>query len=87
VKKTPASGTISLIYGNIKGGYPIVNYEYAIVNAKQSSSSTAKNIRSVLEWAINTKYGANSSYLTQVNFQPLPSKVTAQSIKQVLGIS
>jgi len=87
VNKTPANGTISLIYGNIKGGYPILNYEYAIVNAKQSSSSTAKNIRSVLEWAINKNFGANSSYLTQVNFQPLPSKVQAQSLKQVLGIS
>jgi phosphate transport system substrate-binding protein len=87
VKKTPANGTISLIYGNIKGGYPIINYEYAIVNAKQTSSSTAKNIRSVLEWAINKNFGANSSYLTQVNFQPLPSKVQAQSLKQILGIS
>jgi phosphate transport system substrate-binding protein len=87
VKKTPANGTISLIYGNIKGGYPIVNYEYAIVNAKQPSSSTAKNIRSVLEWAINKNFGANSSYLSQVNFQPLPSKVQAQSLKQILSIS
>jgi len=87
VKHTPANGTISMIYGNVKGGYPIVNYEYAIVNAKQSSSSTAKNIRSVLEWALNKNDGANSSYLSQVNFQPLPSKVSAQSLKQILGIS
>ena len=86
VKKTPANGTISLIYGNISGGYPIVNYEYAIVSDKQSSSSTAKNIRSVLEWAINKNYGNNSSYLSQVNFQPLPSKVVAQSLKQILSI-
>jgi hypothetical protein len=41
----------------------------------------------VLEWAINKNFGANSSYLSQVNFQPLPSKVQAQSLKQVLGIS
>ncbi len=86
VKKTPANGTISLIYGNINNGYPIVNYEYAIVSNSQSSSTTAKNIRSVLEWALNKKYGADSSYLSQVNFQPLPSKVVAQSIKQILGI-
>ena len=86
LKKTPANGTISLIYGNIEGGYPIVNYEYAIVSNHQSSSSTAKNIRSVLEWALNKKYGNASSYLSQVNFQPLPSKVEAQSLKQVLGI-
>ena len=86
VKKTPANGTISLIYGPANDGYPIVNYEYAIVSNDQPSSSTAKNIRSVLEWAMNQKYGANSSYLSQVNFQPLPSKVAAQSIKQILGI-
>jgi phosphate transport system substrate-binding protein len=86
VKKTPANGTISLIYGNISGGYPIVNYEYAIVSNHQSSSSTAKNIRSVLEWASNKKYGNDASYLSQVNFQPLPSKVEAQSLKQILTI-
>jgi phosphate transport system substrate-binding protein len=85
-RKTPANGTISLIYGNINNGYPIVNYEYAIVSNDQTSNSTAKNIRSVLEWAINPKYGANNSYLSQVNFQPLPAKVEAQSIKQILGI-
>jgi phosphate transport system substrate-binding protein len=85
--KTPANGTISMIYGSASGGYPIINYEYAIVSTHQSSSSTAKNVRSVLEWAINPKYGANTSYLSQVNFQPLPSKVEAQSVKQVLSIS
>ncbi|MGO9856290.1 MAG: phosphate ABC transporter substrate-binding protein PstS [Acidimicrobiales bacterium] len=85
-KKTPANGTISLIYGSASGGYPIVNYEYAIVSNHQSSSSDAKNIRSVLEFAINPKYGNNTSYLAQVNFQPLPSKVEAQSVKQILGI-
>ncbi len=86
VKKTPANGTISMIYGAAKGGYPIVNYEYAIVSNSQSSSSTAKNIRSVLEWAINPKQGSASSYLSQVAFQPLPKKVVAQSTKQILGI-
>jgi phosphate transport system substrate-binding protein len=87
VSKTPANGTISLIYGPASGGYPIINYEYAIVSTHQSSSTSAKNIRSFLEWAVNTKYGANSSYLSQVNFQPLPSKVEAQSVKQILSIS
>ncbi len=85
-KKTPANGTISLIYGNAPGGYPIVNYEYAIVNAKQSSSSTAKNIRSVLEWAVNPANGNNPSYLAQVNFQPLPASVVEQSLKQITKI-
>ncbi len=86
VKKTPANGTISLIYGSAPGGYPIINYEYGIVSTHQSSSSTAKGIRSFLEWAINSKDGAATSYLAQVNFQPLPSKVEAQSVKQILSI-
>jgi phosphate transport system substrate-binding protein len=86
VKKTPANGTISLIDGAASGGYPIINYEYAIVSTSQSSSSTAKTIRSFLEWAINPKDGANTSYLAQVNFQALPSKVEAQSLKQILAI-
>jgi phosphate transport system substrate-binding protein len=85
-KKTPANGSISLIYGNAKGGYPVINYEYAIVNAKQSSSSTAKSIRSVLEWAVNLTDGNNASYLAQVNFQPLPATVVAQSVKQIKKI-
>jgi phosphate transport system substrate-binding protein len=85
-RKTPANGTISLIYGKAKGGYPIVNYEYAIANDKQSSSSTAKNIRSVLEWAVNAKDGNNASYLSQVNFQALPASVVAQSLKQIKKI-
>ncbi len=37
VKKTPANGTISLIYGPANDGYPIINYEYAIVSNDQSS--------------------------------------------------
>jgi phosphate transport system substrate-binding protein len=85
-KKTPGNGTVSLIYGKAKGGYPIVNYEYAIVNDKQTSSSTAKNIRSVLEWAVNLTAGNNASYLAQVNFEALPPAVVTQSLKQIKKI-
>jgi phosphate transport system substrate-binding protein len=83
---TPANGSVSMIYVKSKGGYPIINYEYAIVNAKQSSSGTAKSIRSVLEWAINAKDGNDATYLAQVNFQPLPSSVATQSLKQIKKI-
>jgi phosphate transport system substrate-binding protein len=85
-KKTPASGTISMEYGKVKGGYPIINYEYAIVNSSQSSSSTAKDIRSVLEWIVNSKDGNSPSYLNQVNFQPLPASVVKASLKQIAKI-
>jgi phosphate transport system substrate-binding protein len=85
-KKTPANGTISMEYGKIKNGYPIVNYEYAIVNSTQSSSSTAKDIRSVLEWIVEAKDGNATSYLNQVNFQPLPISIVAASLKQIKTI-
>jgi len=84
--KTPPNGTISLINGPVSDGYPIINYEYAIVNSHQSSASTAKAIRSVLQWAISPTYGNSSQFLSQVNFQPLPAKVTAQSTKQIASI-
>jgi len=84
--KTPASGTISMIDGKINGGYPIVNYEYAIVNKSQSSATTAKAIRSLLEWAIDPSYGQSSQYLSQVRFEPLPVKIVTQSYKQIKAI-
>jgi phosphate transport system substrate-binding protein len=86
VKQTPANGTISMINGKSNGAYPIINYEYAIVNAKQSSSSKAKGVRSLLEWSIDPKLGNSAQYLSQVNFEPLPSKVVKQSLKQIASI-
>jgi phosphate transport system substrate-binding protein len=85
-KKTPADGTISMEYGKVKGGYPIVNYEYAIVNSSQTSSSSAKDIRSVLEWIVNAKDGNSPSVLNQVNFQPLPASIVTASLKQIKTI-
>ena len=84
--KTPANGTISMIDGKVSGGYPIVNYEYAIVNKVQSSASLAKAVRSLLEWTIDPSYGGSSQYLGQVRFDPLPVKIVTQSYKQIKEI-
>ena len=73
--QTPATGTISMIYGPAADGYPIVNYEYAIVQAKQSSSQDAAAIQAFLAWAIDPSGGNASSFLGQVNFVPLPAQV------------
>jgi phosphate transport system substrate-binding protein len=85
-KHTPPNGVISMINSAVPNGYPIVNYEYAIVVKNQTSTTTAQNIRSVLTWAISPKGGNASSYLNQVNFQPLPAKVVAQSVAQIKKI-
>jgi phosphate transport system substrate-binding protein len=69
--KTPATGTQSLINGT--AGYPIINYEYAIVKTSQSSSAEATAIKNFLTWGITS--GSSAKYLTAVNFVALPSNV------------
>ncbi len=82
--KTPPSETLSLINGPGANSYPIINYEYAIVNTKQSNGTTAEDIRAFLHWAVHA--GQNSSYLSTVNFQPLPSSVVQLSDNQIAKI-
>jgi phosphate transport system substrate-binding protein len=69
--KTPASGAQSLINGT--AGYPVINYEYAIVKASQPSSAQADAVRKFLMWGITS--GSDTKYLTPVNFEALPSNV------------
>jgi phosphate transport system substrate-binding protein len=73
----PANGAISLIDSSASGAYPIINYEYGIVDTTQTSATTAQNIKAFLDWAITT--GNSSKYLSQVNFQPLPAAALATS--------
>jgi phosphate transport system substrate-binding protein len=72
---TPKSGAVSMIYGPANNGYPIINYEYAIVQKKQPTADKAQAVKAVLAWTIDTSHGGASSYLSPVHFVPLPSKV------------
>lgn len=81
--KTPANETLSMIYDNASGGYPIVNYEYAIVQQHQSNSNEAAAIRAFLDWAIDPAAGSNYSFLSQVGFVPLSQPVQALSVAQI----
>ena len=77
---TPASGAISLINGTSAAqGYPIINYEYAIVQKQQSDAATAQAVKALLAWAMDTNGGAASSFLNKVEFQPLPASAVAVS--------
>lgn len=70
--KIPASGAISLINSKkAKYGYPIVNFEYAIVNANQSSSTTANAIKAFLAWGMDPRHGSSTANLTDFYFHPL----------------
>lgn len=85
--QVPASGSISLIYGPASNGYPIINFEYAIVQAHQSSAAKAQAIKSVLAWAMDPTQGSTTSYLTPVHFQPLPAGALQVAINLLKKIS
>ena len=85
--KTPPNETLSMIYDSAPGGYPIVNYEYAIIPPKETSTQEAQAVQAFLNWAIDPAKGGNSSFLGQVNFQPLPSAIRALSEKQIAQIT
>ncbi len=79
---TPANETLSLINGSGAQVYPIINYEYAIVNVSQTSATLARDLRAFLSWAISS----GTAQLAQVNFQPLPPPVVALSQAQIAKI-
>jgi phosphate transport system substrate-binding protein len=83
--KTPASETLSMIDAKVPGGYPIVNYEYAIVSKKQTNGTVAEDMRAFLYWAVHTGQ-SGTTYLDAVDFQPLPASVVTLSDNQIAKI-
>jgi phosphate transport system substrate-binding protein len=79
---TPASETISLINGAAAQAYPIINYEYAVVNASQPSATRAQDLRAFLTWAVTS----GTAQLAKVNFQPLPPSVITLPDAQIARI-
>jgi phosphate transport system substrate-binding protein len=84
VSSTPPGETISMVNGPAAGGYPIVNYEYAIVSRRQPDAAQARDIKAFLHWAITA--GNAPRYLGQVQFQPLASAVVSLSDEQIAEI-
>jgi phosphate transport system substrate-binding protein len=67
----PPNGAISLIYGSAADGYPIINYEYAVIDPSKLSAATVSAVKAMLSWAVNPADGSASSYLSAVDFEPL----------------
>jgi phosphate transport system substrate-binding protein len=84
VSLVPPSETISMIDGPAPAGYPIVNYEYAIVTTRQPSAAKSRDLRAFLHWAITT--GNSPQFLGQVRFQPLPGPVVSLADAQITKI-
>jgi len=85
--QTPPDEALSLEYDGAAGGYPIINYEYAIIPPKEASSTDAKAVKAFLYWAIDTSGGSAPSFLNQVNFEPLPASIAKLSAAQIAQIS
>ncbi len=79
----PASGAEPLI--NSSAGYPIINYEYAIVKKTQPSAAEATAVKKFLNWVLTT--GNSSTYLSAVDFLPLPSSAGSVATTLVNSIS
>ena len=80
---TPPNETISMIDGPAPAGYPIVNYEYAVVNAR-SRRGQGQRDQGFLRWAITT--GNRAGYLGKYGFQPLPGALVALGKQQIAEI-
>lgn len=83
-KKTPKDERISLIFAPGANSYPIINYEYAIVNPHQSDSTKTGALKAFLVWALTN--GQRAAFLNSVHFLPLPGPIAGLSKAQVASI-
>jgi|GEM_PF-662395 len=87
-KKVTPNGAMSLIFSHTtKYGYPLVNFEYAIVNAKQPNATTANAIKALLAWGADPRYGASPKFLSPIYFQPLAPNALAITVKLLNSIN
>jgi phosphate transport system substrate-binding protein len=87
IDATPPDQRISLIFADGPLAYPIINYEYAIVNKTQPNAALAKAIRGLLSWAIDPNGGSSGDYLSRVHFVALPDKVRLRSGERIKMIT
>lgn len=85
-EQTPPDEALSLVDDAAKAGYPIINYEYAIIPPKEASSTDAQAVKAFLYWAIDPTGGSSPSFLDAVNFQPLPTSIARLSAAQIAKI-
>jgi phosphate transport system substrate-binding protein len=81
--KTPKDERISLIFAPGAESYPIINYEYAILNSRQSSQETATAVREFLGWGLSPSGGSAQRFMKAVSFVPLPNAISKMSQEQL----
>ncbi|MDE2480567.1 MAG: phosphate ABC transporter substrate-binding protein PstS [bacterium] len=84
--KTPSDERISLIFAPGAESYPIINYEYAIVNPQQGDAAKGAELKKFLTWALASNGGQQAKFLNAVHFLPLPEKIVKLSKAQIAKI-
>jgi phosphate transport system substrate-binding protein len=84
--RTPADERLSLAFAPGDDSYPLINYEYAVVSAKQDNAAAAAAIRQFLLWTIAVDGGNAAKFMDEVGFIALPDFIRALSEKQIKRI-
>lgn len=74
---------MSLVFAAGDNSYPLINYEYVVVSARQRDPAAAAALRRLLSWAVALDGGNAGKYLDAVGFIPLPDFIRALSEKQI----
>ncbi|SOX56215.1 phosphate ABC transporter substrate-binding protein PstS [Mycobacterium ahvazicum] len=85
--QVPANQVISLVNGPAPDGYPIANYEYAIVYAKQKDPAVAQTVQAFLHWVITDGNKPNFLDSVHIYLRPLPDSVQKLSEAQTAKIA
>jgi phosphate transport system substrate-binding protein len=84
--RTPPDERLTLVFAPGANSYPLINYEYAIVSAKQPNAQVAAAISNFLVWCISPQGGSAASFLDPVHFIALPPSIRARSEVQIAKI-
>lgn len=84
--RTPPDERLSLVFAPGANSYPLINYEYAMVNDRQPNQQSAEALSTFLLWCISPQGGSASSFLDPVHFIPLPISIRARSEIQIAKI-
>lgn len=85
-REIPSDERISLIDAPGAQSYPLVNYEYVIVNPHQHDPRVRAALKDFLAWVLSPNGGQHREFLDVVHFLPLPPPTAALSRRQLASI-
>ncbi|MGC1303664.1 MAG: phosphate ABC transporter substrate-binding protein PstS [Caulobacteraceae bacterium] len=80
--RTPPDQRLTLVNAPGVNAYPLINYEYAVVSARQPNAATAVALKRFLQWAAAPDE-ANAAYLEDAHFIPLPAHIWVLTHDQI----